>query len=700
MMNKISAVFGSHVFSDQVMRERLPKAVYKSLKATIDKGEPLDTSIADSVAAAMKEWAMELGATHYTHWFQPLTETTAEKHDSFVSTVGDGGVILQFTGKELIKSEPDASSFPSGGLRETCAARGYTAWDCTSPAFVKTTDEGTCILCIPAAFTSYTGESLDYKTPLLRSMDAISKEALKALTMFGNTTAKKVTSSVGPEQEYFLIDKKKFAKRTDLKLCGRTLFGAMPPKGQELDDQYFAAIKDKIASYMTELNEELWKYGILAKTQHNEVAPAQHELAPIFSTTNIATDQNHLVMATMKKIAAKHDLECVLHEKPFAGVNGSGKHNNWSISTDEGENLIDPGKHPETNLQFQFFLAAVLAAVDNNAELLRLSASSADHRLGANEAPPAIISAFLGEQLQSIVEQIIEKGEATESPKGKTYVSGASTLPTFTMDATDRNRTSPFAFTGNKFEFRMVGSTQSIAFPMMVLNTIVADQIKKMTDELEGADDFETACKALIRRELTAHQRIIFNGNGYSDEWVEEAAKRGLPNIKCMVDAVPYLAADKSVKIFEDLGVMDKAELEARADVMLENYAKKINIEALTMIEMSNEEIIPAVMEYQAELAKGAAEIKALGIDPTVQVSLLNTISEKLTELKSATVALEELVTKAADYEGDTEAWAKYFHNTVFAAFDTVRKPADELEKELPKTAWPFPTYEQLLFEQ
>ena len=698
MMNKISAVFGSHVFSDQVMRERLPKAVYKSLKATIDKGEPLDTSIADSVAAAMKEWAMELGATHYTHWFQPLTETTAEKHDSFVSTVGDGGVILQFTGKELIKSEPDASSFPSGGLRETCAARGYTAWDCTSPAFVKTTDEGTCILCIPAAFTSYTGESLDYKTPLLRSMDAISKEALKALAMFGNTTAKKVTSSVGPEQEYFLIDKKKFAKRTDLKLCGRTLFGAMPPKGQELDDQYFAAIKDKIASYMTELNEELWKYGILAKTQHNEVAPAQHELAPIFSTTNIATDQNHLVMATMKKIAAKHDLECVLHEKPFAGVNGSGKHNNWSISTDEGENLIDPGKHPETNLQFQFFLAAV----DNNAELLRLSASSAgnDHRLGANEAPPAIISAFLGEQLQSIVEQIIEKGEATESPKGKTYVSGASTLPTFTMDATDRNRTSPFAFTGNKFEFRMVGSTQSIAFPMMVLNTIVADQIKKMTDELEGADDFETACKALIRRELTAHQRIIFNGNGYSDEWVEEAAKRGLPNIKCMVDAVPYLAADKSVKIFEDLGVMDKAELEARADVMLENYAKKINIEALTMIEMSNEEIIPAVMEYQAELAKGAAEIKALGIDPTVQVSLLNTISEKLTELKNATVALEELVAKAADYEEDTEAWAKYFHNTVFAAFDTVRKPADELEKELPKTAWPFPTYEQLLFEQ
>ena len=699
----VADIFGENVFNDTVMKERLPKNVYKNLKLTMEGVQELSLADADVIANAMKDWAIEKGATHYTHWFQPLTGTTAEKHDSFISAPkSDGKVLMEFSGKELIKGEPDASSVPSGGLRATFEARGYTAWDCTSPAFVKTTDEGTCILCIPAAFTSYTGESLDYKTPLLRSMDAISKEALKALAMFGNTTAKKVTSSVGPEQEYFLIDKKKFAKRTDLKLCGRTLFGAMPPKGQELDDQYFAAIKDKIASYMTELNEELWKYGILAKTQHNEVAPAQHELAPIFSTTNIATDQNHLVMATMKKIAAKHDLECVLHEKPFAGVNGSGKHNNWSISTDEGENLIDPGKHPETNLQFQFFLAAVLAAVDNNAELLRLSASSAgnDHRLGANEAPPAIISAFLGEQLQSIVEQIIEKGEATESPKGKTYVSGASTLPTFTMDATDRNRTSPFAFTGNKFEFRMVGSTQSIAFPMMVLNTIVADQIKKMTDELEGADDFETACKALIRRELTAHQRIIFNGNGYSDEWVEEAAKRGLPNIKCMVDAVPYLAADKSVKIFENLGVMDKAELEARADVMLENYAKKINIEALTMIEMSNEEIIPAVMEYQAELAKGAAEIKALGIDPTVQVSLLNTISEKLTELKSATVALEELVAKAADYEGDTEAWAKYFHNTVFAAFDTVRKPADELEKELPKTAWPFPTYEQLLFEQ
>ena len=639
MMNKISAVFGSHVFSDQVMRERLPKAVYKSLKETIDKGAPLDTSIADSVAAAMKEWAMELGATHYTHWFQPLTETTAE---------------------------------------------------------------GTCILCIPAAFTSYTGESLDYKTPLLRSMDAISDQAIRVLRLFGNTTAKKVTASVGPEQEYFLVDKEKFAGRTDLKLCGRTLFGAMPPKGQELDDQYFASIKDKIAGYMTELNEELWKFGILAKTQHNEVAPAQHELAPIFSTTNIATDQNQLVMETMKKVAHKHDLECVLYEKPFAGVNGSGKHNNWSISTDEGENLIDPGKEPEKNLQFQLFLAAVIAAVDENAELLRLSASSAgnDHRLGANEAPPAIISAYLGEQLEAVVDQIINGGEAKESPKGKKYVSGTRTLPTFTMDATDRNRTSPFAFTGNKFEFRMVGSTQSIAFPMMVLNTIVADQLEKIADELEKADDFEAAVKAKTKELLTAHQRVIFNGNGYSEEWVEEAAKRGLPNIPCMVEAVPYLASEKSVSIFERLGVMNKAELEARAEVMLENYAKKINIEALTMIEMANEEIIPAVMSYQADLAKGAAEIKALGIEPSVQISLLKTISDKLAELKAATVALEEKVEGAHALADDIPAWSKYYHDEVFGSFDAVRKPADELEKELPKDAWPFPTYEQLLFEQ
>ena len=696
----VADIFGENVFNDAVMQERLPKKVYKKLHEVMDEGKELDLETADVIAHEMKEWAIEKGATHYTHWFQPLTGVTAEKHDSFItSPMPNGKVLMSFSGKELIKGEPDASSFPSGGLRATFEARGYTAWDCTSPAFVRQ-DAAGATLCIPTAFCSYTGEALDQKTPLLRSMEAINDQALRLLRLFGNTTSKKVTPSVGPEQEYFIVDREKYLQRKDLIFTGRTLFGAMPPKGQEMDDHYFGAIRERIAAYMRDVNKELWKLGVSAKTQHNEVAPAQHELAPIYAECNVAVDHNQLIMETLKKVAGRHGLQCLLHEKPFAGVNGSGKHDNWSITTDDGINMLEPGKTPHDNVQFLLVLTCMLKAIDEHAALLRAAAADVgnDHRLGANEAPPAIISAFLGEQLQSIVEQIIEKGEATESPKGKTYVSGASTLPTFTMDATDRNRTSPFAFTGNKFEFRMVGSTQSIAFPMMVLNTIVADQIKKMTDELEGADDFETACKALIRRELTAHQRIIFNGNGYSDEWVEEAAKRGLPNIKCMVDAVPYLAADKSVKIFENLGVMDKAELEARADVMLENYAKKINIEALTMIEMSNEEIIPAVMEYQAELAKGAAEIKALGIDPTVQVSLLNTISEKLTELKSATVALEELVAKAADYEGDTEAWAKYFHNTVFAAFDTVRKPADELEKELPKTAWPFPTYAELLF--
>ena len=699
MMNKISAVFGSHVFSDQVMRERLPKAVYKSLKNTIDKGEPLDTSIADSVAAAMKEWAMELGATHYTHWFQPLTETTAEKHDSFVSTVGDGGVILQFTGKELIKSEPDASSFPSGGLRETCAARGYTAWDCTSPAFVKTTDAGTCILCIPAAFTSYTGESLDYKTPLLRSMDAISKEALKALALFGNTSAKKVTASVGPEQEYFLIDKKKFAKRTDLKLCGRTLFGAMPPKGQELDDQYFAAIKDKVASYMTELNEELWKYGILAKTQHNEVAPAQHELAPIFSTTNIATDQNHLVMATMKKIAAKHDLECVLHEKPFAGVNGSGKHNNWSISTDEGENLIDPGKHPETNLQFQFFLAAVLAAVDNNAELLRLSASSAgnDHRLGANEAPPAIISAFLGEQLESIVKQIIEKGEATESPKGKTYVSGASTLPTFTMDATDRNRTSPFAFTGNRFEFRMVASSNSIGDTNTVLSAMMAEAFADAIDALTGAEDLDKAVEEYTVKLMRENERIIFNGNGYSAEWPVEAEKRGLPNCKSIVDAIPSLVADSTVKMYERFNIMSKAELEARKEIMFEQYAGVRNIEALTMIDMASKMFIPSVVYYTKELADTAIAVKEAGADASTQIELLNAVTAKLNEAKAGLEDLKKATAKAQSID-DNQEKAESYKSEVMAAMAELRKPVDELEMIVDKEVWPVPSYGDILF--
>ena len=702
MMNKISAVFGSHVFSDQVMRERLPKAVYKSLKNTIDKGEPLDTSIADSVAAAMKEWAMELGATHYTHWFQPLTETTAEKHDSFVSTVGDGGVILQFTGKELIKSEPDASSFPSGGLRETCAARGYTAWDCTSPAFVKTTDAGTCILCIPAAFTSYTGESLDYKTPLLRSMDAISKEALKALALFGNTSAKKVTASVGPEQEYFLIDKKKFAKRTDLKLCGRTLFGAMPPKGQELDDQYFAAIKDKVASYMTELNEELWKYGILAKTQHNEVAPAQHELAPIFSTTNIATDQNHLVMATMKKIAAKHDLECVLHEKPFAGVNGSGKHNNWSLTADDGTNLMNPGDTPHENIQFLLVLACIIKAVDIHADLLRESASNVgnDHRLGANEAPPAIISIFLGEQLEDVIDQLCDTGEATHSKQGGTLKTGVDILPDFDKDATDRNRTSPFAFTGNKFEFRMVGSSDSIASANTVLNTIIAEAFKEAADKLEKADNFDMAVHDMIKETLAAHKRVVFNGNGYSDEWVAEAERRGLPNIKSMVDAIPALITDKAVKLFEEFGVFTKTELESRVEVEYEGYAKAINIEAKTMIDMAGKQIIPAVIKYTTALAASISAVKSAcpEADVSTQTELLLETSDLLAETKLALAKLTEITEKSAAMDGGKDQAVAY-HEEVVPAMAALRTPVDKLEMLVDKDLWPMPSYGDLIFE-
>ena len=702
MMNKISAVFGSHVFSDQVMRERLPKAVYKSLKNTIDKGEPLDTSIADSVAAAMKEWAMELGATHYTHWFQPLTETTAEKHDSFVSTVGDGGVILQFTGKELIKSEPDASSFPSGGLRETCAARGYTAWDCTSPAFVKTTDAGTCILCIPAAFTSYTGESLDYKTPLLRSMDAISKEALKALALFGNISAKKVTASVGPEQEYFLIDKKKFAKRTDLKLCGRTLFGAMPPKGQELDDQYFAAIKDKVASYMTELNEELWKYGILAKTQHNEVAPAQHELAPIFSTTNIATDQNHLVMATMKKIAAKHDLECVLHEKPFAGVNGSGKHNNWSLTADDGTNLMNPGDTPHENIQFLLVLACIIKAVDIHADLLRESASNVgnDHRLGANEAPPAIISIFLGEQLEDVIDQLCDTGEATHSKQGGTLKTGVDILPDFDKDATDRNRTSPFAFTGNKFEFRMVGSSDSIASANTVLNTIIAEAFKEAADKLEKADNFDMAVHDMIKETLAAHKRVVFNGNGYSDEWVAEAERRGLPNIKSMVDAIPALITDKAVKLFEEFGVFTKTELESRVEVEYEGYAKAINIEAKTMIDMAGKQIIPAVIKYTTALAASISAVKSAcpEADVSTQTELLLETSDLLAETKLALAKLTEITEKSAAMDGGKDQAVAY-HEEVVPAMAALRTPVDKLEMLVDKDLWPMPSYGDLIFE-
>ena len=700
-MEVTAEALGERSFSEAIMRARLPKAVFKELKKTIDYGAPLDTAIADSVAIAMREWAKELGATHYTHWFHPLTNLTAEKHDSFMDPVGDGTFITEFTGKELIKAEPDGSSFPSGGIRDTCAARGYTVWDCTSPAFVKEIPDGCKVLCIPTIFVSYTGESLDHKTPLLRSMDAVSKQALRVLKLFGKTPAK-VTASVGPEQEYFLIDKEKFNKRLDLKLTGRTLFGAPSPKGQELDDQYFGVIKDKVSHFMRELNKDLWEYGIPAKTQHNEVAPAQHEIAPIYGTTNVANDQNQLLMETLKKVADRTGFACLIHEKPFAGVNGSGKHNNWSISTSDGENLIDPGKEPEKNLQFQVFLAAILEAVDKHAEILRLSASSAgnDHRLGANEAPPAIISAYLGDQLGDLVDQIIKNGEATSSIKGKVYNSGCSVIPEFKMDATDRNRTSPFAFTGNKFEFRMVGSTQSISQPMMTLNTIVADTLCDFADVLEKADDFEAAAKKLVADKLREHQRIIFNGNGYSQEWVEEAARRGLPNIPCMVDAVEYLVKDDTVAMFEKHGILSRRELEARAVVMYENYAKTINIEALTMIEMSKKQIIPAVMKYEGKLAAGIKDLKELGVPATAQLEIVGAIDAKLAELKAATAELETITAKAAEKEDDPHAWAKYYHDVVFAYFDTVRKPADELEKMVDAEAWPFPTYEELLFEQ
>lgn len=700
-MQKVTEIFGSYVFDDATMKERLPKSTYRELRKTIEFGEPLNNEVADDVALAMKDWAIDLGATHYTHVFIPLTETTAEKHDSFINPIGGGRVMMEFTGKDLLRAEPDASSFPSGGIRATCAARGYTAWDCTSPAYVKTSLDGCSVLCIPTAFTSYTGESLDYKTPLLRSMDALSREAKRVLAYFGKEPAK-VTANVGPEQEYFLVDKEKYMKREDLKLTGRTLFGAPAPKGQELDDQYFGTIKEKVSSFMSDLNAELWKYGITAKTQHNEVAPAQHEIAPIFGSTNVATDNNHLLMETLQKVALRDDLACLLYEKPFAGVNGSGKHNNWSFSTSDGENLMDPGPTPETNIQFQLFLAAVLAAVDNNAEILRLSASSAgnDHRLGANEAPPAIISAYLGEQLEAVVDQIIKKGVAESSPAAKMYESGVSTLPSFRMDATDRNRTSPFAFTGNKFEFRMVGSTQSIAMPNMMLNTIVANELALIADRLDAAEDVDTCIQEIIRELLTKHQRIIFNGNGYSEEWVAEAAKRGLPNIPCMVQAVPYLTSDKTVEVFRRMGVMNQTELEARAEVMLENYAKKIQIEARTMLEMANKQIIPAVMDYEGKLAIEAKNISLIGIEPEAQKELIAQINEKLIELKAATAKFKEIVDQASQYEEDIPAWATYCHDQIFLSMGTVREPADTLEVLVAKEAWPFPTYGDLLFEQ
>ena len=696
----VADIFGENVFNDTVMQERLPKKVYKNLRKTIEEGKDLDLETADVIAHEMKEWAIEKGATHYTHWFLPLTGVTAEKHDSFISApLPSGKVLMTFSGKELIKGEPDASSFPSGGLRATFEARGYTAWDCTSPAFVRQ-DAGGATLCIPTAFCSYTGEALDQKTPLLRSMEAINKEALRLLRLFGNTTSKKVTPSVGAEQEYFLVDAEKFEERKDLIYTGRTLFGAMPPKGQELDDHYFGTIRQRIASFMRDVNIQLWKVGVPSKTQHNEVAPAQHELAPIYTEANIAVDQNQLTMQTLKRVACQHGLKCLLHEKPFAGVNGSGKHNNWSITTDDGINLFEPGKTPHENTQFLLVLACIMKAVNVHADLLRESAADPgnDHRLGANEAPPAIISIFLGEQLEDVVEQLISTGEATHSLKGGKLETGVSTLPDLFKDATDRNRTSPFAFTGNKFEFRMVGSRDSIANPNIVLNTIVAEAFADACDILEKADDFDLAVHDLIKEYLTENQRIIFNGNGYSDEWVAEAERRGLPNIKSMVEAIPAITTDKAVELFERFSVFTKAELESRAEIQYEAYAKAINIEARTMIDMASKQFLPAFIKYTKTLADTINAVKAAGVDATVQTEALKEVSALMAETKAALDVLVKVTDEAAAKE-EGEVQANFYHSDVVPAMEALRAPVDKLEMIVDKEAWPMPSYGDLIFE-
>jgi glutamine synthetase len=695
-------IFGSNVFNETVMRERLPKDVFKKMKKTIEEGADLDPSIAGVVAHAMKEWAIEHGATHYTHWFQPLTGVTAEKHDSFISAPGaDGKVIMEFSAKELIKGEPDASSFPSGGLRATFEARGYTAWDCTSPAFLR---EDACgvTLCIPTAFCSYKGEALDQKTPLLRSMQAIDAQAMRIVKLFGNTTSKRIVPSVGPEQEYFLVDREKYLQRKDLIYAGRTLFGAMPPKGQELEDHYFGAIRERIGAYMKDLNVELWKLGVTAKTQHNEVAPAQHELAPIYDDANLAVDHNQMVMEAMKKIASRHGMHCLLHEKPFDGVNGSGKHNNWSLTTDDGINLLNPGDTPHENMQFLLVLACILKAVDVHADLLRESAADVgnDHRLGANEAPPAIISVFLGDQLEDVIEQLVGTGEATHSKQGGTLRTGVATLPDLPQDATDRNRTSPFAFTGNKFEFRMVGSADSIAPANVVLNTIVAEAFKEAADELEHAEDFNSACHDLIKKLLKEHRRIVFNGNGYSDEWVAEAERRGLPHLRSMVDAIPSITTEKAVKLYETFGVFTRAELESRAEIEYENYSKVINIEAKTMIDMAGKQIIPAVIKYTTQLANSLGTVKAAcpEADTSVQSELLVETSALLSDMKVALASLTDITEKcSAMGEGAEQAHA--YHDEVVPAMAALRAPADKLEMIVDKDLWPFPSYGDLMFE-
>ena len=699
--NVIEDVFGTKVFNDDVMQEYLPKKTYAQLRDTIENGEELAPEVANVVAHAMKEWALKNGATHYTHWFQPMTGVTAEKHDSFLSPESNAHAVLEFSGKELIKGEPDASSFPSGGLRATFEARGYTAWDCTSPAFLREDAIGT-VLCIPTAFCSYTGEALDKKTPLLRSMEAISKQAVRVLNLLGDEDVTNVKCSVGPEQEYFLIDREQFLQRDDLIFTGRTLFGHMPPKGQELDDHYFGTIRERQAAFMRELNDELWKLGILSKTQHNEVAPAQHEMAPIYSTANLATDHNQLVMETMKKVARRHNFECLLHEKPFAGVNGSGKHDNWSLVTNTGKNLLSPGKTPYDNKQFLLFLSAVIAAVDDNAALLRMSASNPgnDHRLGANEAPPAIISIFLGEQLEDIVEQILQNGTATHSNKGERMDIGVHTIPPIKKDATDRNRTSPFAFTGNKFEFRMVASSMSIAGANTVLNATVADVLQSMADRMEKTDDLDKTVDEIIYETLKEHQKVIFNGNGYSDEWIAEAEKRGLPNVKTMVDATASLLYPKTIEMFERQHVYTKTELESRAEINYEAYAKAINIEAKTMIHMASKEYIPAIISYVTSLGDSINSISAAcaEADLSVQKDLLTTCSSLLAKAQTALYALKDADKKANAMEEGKEQ-AEFFRDTVFTAMADLRAPIDELEMIVDKEYWPVPSYGDMLFE-
>ncbi len=701
-MENITEIFGENVFNDSVMQARLPKKVYAQLKDTIREGKELDAAMADVIAHEMKDWAIEKGATHYSHWFQPLTGATAEKHDAFLSAPKENGkVLMEFSGKELIKGEPDASSFPSGGLRATFEARGYTAWDCTSPAFVKKDEKG-ATLYIPTAFCSYKGEALDEKTPLLRSMEAVNKQALRLIRLFGNTTSRRVTPSVGAEQEYFIIDREKYLKRKDLIFTGRTLFGAMPPKGQELDDHYFGVIRERIMNFMRDVNEELWKMGVSAKTQHNEVAPGQHELAPIYAQCNVAADHNQLVMETLKSVAYRHGLQCLLHEKPFDGVNGSGKHNNWSLTTDDGINLLDPGKTPHENIQFLLMLTCILKAVDRHADLLRESAADVgnDHRLGADEAPPAIISVYLGEQLEDVLAQLVSTGEATHSLHGARLKTGVRTLPDFRMDATDRNRTSPFAFTGNKFEFRMVGSRDSIASANVVLNTIAAEAFCEACDELEKAENFEMAVHDLIKKYASEHARIVFNGNGYSKEWVEEAARRGLPNIASTVDAIPSLTTEKSIRMFEKFHVLTRAELESRQEIKYESYAKAMNIEARAMWDIASKQILPVVVEYATMLAHSVNEVRTASSAACtcVQEDMLCEVSSLLKEMKEALDSLWARIQEAAD-KAEGEEQARFFKTVVEPAMNALRRPADRLEMLVAKDMWPMPSYGDLLFE-